>query len=101
MDGIRINVPEKEIAEFCRKYHIRKLAFFGSVLRADFRSDSDVDVLVEFEPGHTPGFALVTIQDELSKLLDGRSVDLVTPKFLHARIRKQVEKDARVAYAQR
>jgi predicted nucleotidyltransferase len=56
---------------------------------------------VEFEQGHTPGFALITIQDELSGLLGGRTIDLVTPKFLHHRILVSVEKDAKVAYAQR
>ena len=101
MAGLKIKVPRKELIEFCKKYHIKKLAFFGSVLREDFRPDSDIDVLVEFELGHTPGFALVDIQDELSGLLGGHQVDLVTPKFLHHRIRARVERDAKVAYAQR
>ncbi|MDO9130003.1 MAG: nucleotidyltransferase family protein, partial [Anaerolineales bacterium] len=88
----KIEIPKKKIAEFCRRNHIRKLALFGSVLRDDFRPDSDVDVLVEFEPGKTPGFAFITIQDELSEILGGRQVDLVTPKFLNHRIRERVEK---------
>jgi len=75
----KIKIPKKKIAEFCRKHHIRKLAFFGSVLREDFRLDSDIDMLVEFEPGHTPGFAFIDIQDELTKLF-GREVDLHTFK---------------------
>ena len=53
---VRLAVPRAAIVELCRRYHIRKLALFGSVLRDDFRPDSDVDVLVEFEPGHVPGF---------------------------------------------
>jgi len=97
----KIEIPKKKLAEFCRRNHIRKLALFGSVLRDDFRPDSDVDVLVEFEPGKTPGFAFITIQDELSEILGGRQVDLVTPKFLNHRIRERVEKEARVAYVQR
>jgi len=95
-----IEYPKNKLAAFCRKHHIRKLAFFGSVLREDFRPDSDIDVLVEFEDGHTPGFAFITIQDELSKLLGGREVELVTPKFLNYRIRERVEKEASVAYVQ-
>jgi predicted nucleotidyltransferase len=95
-----IEFSQRKLAAFCRKNNIRKLAFFGSVLRDDFRPDSDIDVLVEFEPGHTPGFAFITIQDELSRLLGGREVDLVTPKFLNHRIRKRVEMEASVAYIQ-
>lgn len=60
-----------------------------------------MDVLVEFEKGHTPGFALINIQDELSELLGGRKVDLVTLKFLNRRIRDSVEQNAKVAYIQR
>ena len=81
MDKIKIRVPRKKLAEFCRKNHIRKLAFFGSVLRDDFGPDSDVDVLVEFEPGRTPGLAFFGMQEELEKIL-GRKVDLNTPGFL-------------------
>jgi len=82
--------------EFCRKHHIRKLSLFGSVLREDFRPDSDVDVLVEFEPGKTPGFAFVDVQDELSELL-GRKVDLHTPGFLHPRILKRIEAEGEMS----
>lgn len=88
-------------AEFCLQRHIRRLALFGSVLRDDFGPESDVDVLVEFEPGHTPGLALIQIQDELSALLGGRSVDLVTPKFLHPRIREQILTEMQVQYEQK
>ncbi len=82
----------------CRHHRIRRLALFGSVLREDFRPESDVDVLVEFEPGHTPGFAFFRIQQELSELLD-RQVDLQTPAFLSAYFRDQVQGQARVLYA--
>lgn len=92
--------PEQWV-EFCLQRHIRRLALFGSVLRDDFGPESDVDVLVEFEPGHTPGLALIEIQDELSALLGGRPVDLVTPKFLHPRIREQVLTEMQVQYEQK
>jgi predicted nucleotidyltransferase len=95
-----IEFSQRKLAAFCRKNHIRKLAFFGSVLRADFKPDSDIDVLVEFEPGHTPGFAFITLQDELSRLLGGRQVDLVTSKFLNPGIRKRVEMETSVVYVQ-
>ncbi len=98
MDKIKVSVPPKKLARLCRRYHIRKLAFFGSVLRDDFNSASDVDVLVEFEEGHTPGLGFIDIQDDLSRLMGGREVDLVTPKFLDHRIRDRVLKEAQVAY---
>ena len=93
----RVDVPHDKIAEFCRRHHIRKLALFGSVLRDDFRPDSDVDVLVEFEPGHVPGLAFFGMQDELSQLL-GRKVDLNTPKFLSRYFRDRVLQQALVQY---
>ena len=65
------------IADFCQRNHIRRLALFGSVLRDDFAPESDVDVLVEFEPGTRVGFAFITVQDELSKVF-GRRVDMST-----------------------
>ena len=92
-------VPKDQLAEFCRRNHILRLALFGSILREDFRPDSDIDVLVEFEPGHVPGFGFIRLQDELSALFDGRPVDLVTPKFLNHRIRDEVLKTAEVQYA--
>lgn len=75
--GIRIKIPDEKIAGFCRGNHIRSLSLFGSVLRDDFRPDSDVDVLIEFEAGQEPGLMeLVAMQDELSQIL-GRNVDMV------------------------
>ena len=73
---IQIEIPKERIAEFCRRHHIRRLSLFGSVLREDFRPESDVDVLVEFEPGHVPGLAFFDIEEELSQML-GRRVDFV------------------------
>ena len=95
MDKLKIRVPWKKLAEFCRKNHIKKLAFFGSVLRDDFGPKSDVDVLVEFERGRTPGLAFFGMQDELGKILK-RRVDLNTPGFLSKYFRKQVMQEARV-----
>jgi uncharacterized protein len=94
-----IKVPRIQLAEFCRRHSIRRLAFFGSVLREDFTPESDVDVLVEFEPGQTPGLAFFALQDELSRIL-GRKVDLNTPGFINPYFREQVLAEARVQYDQ-
>lgn len=96
---MRPTVPKTQLAEFCRRNHIRRLALFGSVLREDFGPLSDIDVLVEFEPGHVPGLRFIRLQDELSALFGGRRVDLVTPKFLNHRIRDEVLRSAEVQYA--
>jgi len=93
----RIDIPKDRIAEFCRKNHIRRLSLFGSVLRDDFRPDSDVDVLVEFEPGQTPGFAFFEMEIELSGIL-GRKVDLNTAGFLSKYFRDEVLSEAEVQY---
>jgi predicted nucleotidyltransferase len=98
--SLRIAVDREKIAEFCRRNHIRRLSFFGSVLREDFRPDSDIDVLVEFEPGQVIGLRFIEIQDEFSSLLGGKKVDLVTPKFLNRRIRGRVLAEAEVQYAE-
>ena len=91
-------VQPEVLRAFCRRHHIRRLALFGSVPRGDVRPDSDLDVLVEFEPGHVPGLAFITIQDQLSALFGDRPVDLVTPKFLNPRIRERVLAEAEVLY---
>lgn len=95
----RITVDRQRIAEFCRKYHIRKLALFGSVLGDDFRPDSDVDVLVAFEPGQVIGLRIIDIEDELARLF-GHRVDLVSEKYLNHRIRDGVLAAAEVQYAE-
>lgn len=94
---MRIQVPQERIADFCRRNRIRKLAFFGSVLRDDFRQNSDVDVLVEFEPGHVPGLKFFSLQRELSEML-GRKVDLNTPEDLSRYYRDEVLAEAEVQY---
>jgi hypothetical protein len=93
-----IDVPQKQIQAFCQRYHVQRLALFGSVLRDDFGPTSDVDMLIEFEPGHMPGLAFIRMQDELSDLLGGHPVDLITPKFLNHRIRGRVLDEAKVIY---
>lgn len=99
LDMARFSADRRKIAEFCRRHHIRKLAFFGSVLREDFGPDSDVDVLVEFEPGHVPGLTFFAMEAELSEIL-GRRVDLNTPKFLSRYFRDQVLAEAELQYAE-
>jgi hypothetical protein len=92
-----IDFPSKRVAEFCRRNRIRRLSFFGSVLRDDFRDDSDVDVLVEFEPGTRTGYRFFAMEVELSELL-GRKVDLNTPGCLSKYFRDQVLAEAQVQY---
>jgi predicted nucleotidyltransferase len=95
-----IVIPEDKIAEFCQRHHIRKLSLFGSVLRDDFTPESDVDVLVEFEPGHVPGFiTLAGIEIELSEIL-GRKADVRTPAELSRYFRQEVLDIAEVKYVQ-
>jgi hypothetical protein len=94
----RISANQETLADFCRQNHIRRLAFFGSVLREDFSPDSDVDVLVEFEPGYIPGLSFFRMQDELSQIL-GRKVDLNTPHSLSRYFRDLVLAEAEVQYS--
>jgi predicted nucleotidyltransferase len=92
-------LPQNRLAEFCHEHHIRKLSLFGSVLTKNFRLDSDIDVLVEFEPGHVPGFAIIGMENELSRLV-GRKVDLRTAGDLSRYFRDKVVREAKVEYAQ-
>lgn len=95
-------VDQERLAAFCRQNHIERLAFFGSVLRAEFRPDSDVDVLVEFDPVHVPGlFGIARMERELSAILGGRQVDLRTAEDLSRYFRQDVLMEAEVQYAQR
>jgi predicted nucleotidyltransferase len=97
VDSTSIQIDDRLLADFCRRHHIAKLALFGSVLREEFSDDSDVDVLVEFEPGFVPGLAFFGMQDELSAILQ-RPVDLHTPKSLSRYFRELVESSADVRY---
>jgi len=96
--AVRIPVPEDVVADFCRRHHIRRLSLFGSVLRDDFRPDSDIDVLVEFEPGHRIGlFGFGGLAIALSELL-GHEVDLSTHKMLSPYFRDEVLQEAQTIY---
>ena len=93
-----ISIDRDAVSAICRRHHIKRLALFGSVLRDDFGPGSDVDVLLEFQAGHVPGLNFVSIEREFSGLLQGRRVDMVTPKFLNRRIRDQVVNSAEPLY---
>ena len=95
--GLPIQLPMDRIADFCERHGVARLSLFGSVLRDDFTPESDVDVLIEFLPGRTPGLAFFSMQDELSEML-GRQVDLNTPKFLSRAFRDEVLLEARPLY---
>jgi predicted nucleotidyltransferase len=99
--AVRASVSKEAIAAFCRRHHIRKLSLFGSVLRDDFRPDSDIDVLVEFEPGHAVGWGIIEIEEELSRLFGGgHKVDLVREKYLNPRLRDRILASAEVQYVE-
>jgi len=102
MDKHKIIIPKEKIEQFCKRNNITKLSLFGSVLGDEFSASSDIDVLVEFVSGKEPGFIrLSRMERELSGILGGRKVDLVTEQFLNRRIRERVLAQAEVQYAQR
>ena len=86
---MHVDVPQEQIAAFCRKWKIRELALFGSVLRDDFRPDSDVDVLVEFEDGYHPGFRGWNRMIEELEATFGRTVDLVQKTLINNPYRRR------------
>lgn len=97
----KINLPKDKVVEFCKRNHIAKLSLFGSILREDFNTESDIDILVEFQAGHEPGyFGLAHMERELSNFLGGKKVDLRTPNELSKYFRKDVLALAEVQYAQ-
>lgn len=95
----KVRIATQQIESFCQRHHIRSLAVFGSVTREDFEPSSDVDVLVDFEPGHTPGFDFFLLETELSELF-GRKVDLQTANFLSPEIRQSALAEAVTIYEQ-
>ena len=97
LNQAKIKLPMGEIVAFCRRHHIRQLALFGSALREDFGPDSDLDILVEFEPGHVPGLSFFVMEEELSQIL-GHKVDLNTPQFLSRYFRNEVQAEAVILY---
>ena len=96
---LEVLLSSHPLKDFCQKHHIRQLSFFGSVVRDDFGPQSDIDVLVEFEPDHIPGYDFFSMEAELSQLL-GRKVDLETINFLSPEIRHTVLSEAVPAYEQ-
>ena len=92
-----ITIDKKALADFCQKHHVQKLSLFGSAIRPDFKSISDIDVLAEFEPGQTPGLAFFTLAEELSAFF-GRKVDLNTPRSLSPYFRDQVLSESETLY---
>lgn len=99
--SVKINIPKDKIAEFCRRNRIHRLALFGSVLRDDFGPESDVDVLVEFEPdARVDFFELYDMEQEFGRLLGGRKVDLNTSKSLSKYFRDEVMQEAEEQYVQ-
>ncbi len=99
MDISSFQFSAEHIKAFCQRYFIRKMAFFGSFVRDDFGEEGDIDVLVEFEPNHIPGFDFFTIEAELSAML-GRKVDLQTAQFLSPEIRTSALAEMVIAYEQ-
>lgn len=95
-----VRVPQPQLTELCRRHHIRRLWLFGSMLRGDGGPHSDVDVLVEFQQGHTPGWEIVDIEDDFSQLFGGRKVDMVNPKYLSRRLKDRVLAAAQLQYEQ-
>ena len=93
-------IDDKQLARFCRAHHIRKLALFGSVLKGTARPDSDIDLLVEFDPDATPSLLdMVAMEQALSAMLGGKRVDLRTPRDLSRYFRDEVVQTAAVQYA--
>jgi predicted nucleotidyltransferase len=96
-----ITIDQERVAEFCQTHNIRRLSLFGSALHGDLGPDSDIDLLVEFAPGHTPGLlGIARMERELSSLLGGRKVDLRTPEDLSRYFREDVLREAEVQYAE-
>lgn len=97
----RLSIDHEQLAGFCRRHRIRRLSLFGSVLAGTAGPDSDIDLLVEFDPGAEPGLlTLAGMEAELSSLLDGQRVDLRTPRDLSRYFRDDVVRSAEVQYAQ-
>jgi predicted nucleotidyltransferase len=95
----KVRIPSQLIESFCQEHHIRSLAIFGSFTRDDFSPDSDIDILVDFEPGHIPGFDFFLIEVELTRMF-GRKVDLQTASFLSPGIRQSALSEAVTLYEQ-
>jgi hypothetical protein len=93
-----IDFSREALVDLCRRHHIRRLSLFGSVLREEFGPDSDIDVLVEFDPSHVVGFRIFRVEEELSRLFGGHRVDLVNPKYLNRHVKDRILSSAQVQY---
>ena|SRR5258708_22372844 len=93
-----ITIDRKTLANFCENHHVQKLSLFGSAVRADFQPGSDLDLLIKFQPGHTPGLAFFTLSEELSVFFQ-RTVDLNTPRSLSPYFLEQVLSESEVLYS--
>jgi hypothetical protein len=97
----RVHLDRDRLAAICRNYHVHRLAVFGSALRDDFRPDSDVDLLIEFDSGFRPGLiGLHELEQELSAAFRGHRIDMVNPRYLNRRIRERVLNEAEVQFAE-
>jgi predicted nucleotidyltransferase len=99
MSRARIEFSQAELEAICRRRAVKRLALFGSVLRDDFRPDSDVDVLVEFDPDAPDDVSILPIFDELEELFGGRQIDLVEVEFLNPHMKKALQRDVEELYA--
>ncbi|GMV99577.1 MAG: nucleotidyltransferase [Candidatus Hydrogenedentota bacterium] len=95
---MKIAVEREDLAAVCRRHHIVRLALFGSVLRDDFRPDSDVDVLAEFAAGHHPGWDIVNVEEDLSNLYGGHPVEILNPKYINPHLREEILRTAVLQY---
>lgn len=93
-----LEIQRDQLAELCRRHRIRRLSVFGSALRDDFGPDSDLDLLIEFEPGYSPGWDIIHVENDLSRLFGGRTIDIVNPKFLNPRLRQRILDSAVLEY---
>jgi uncharacterized protein len=95
-------LDQQELTSFCRRHHVRRLSLYGSAVRGELRSDSDLDFLIEYDPDHRPGLeSLQQIQDELAEVCGGRRVDLVNPKYLNPRLKDRILAEAQIIYGER
>lgn len=98
MQAATIDLSPARIGEVCQRHHIQRLWVFGSALRPDFGPASDIDLLVEFEPGHTPGWEIVDMEDDISRVFGGRRVDMVNPRYLNPRVKDRILSTAQLRY---
>jgi predicted nucleotidyltransferase len=98
MVPLKLSFSRADLEDVCRRRHIRRLSVFGSVLRDDFGPDSDVDLLVEFEPGHVVGFAIIDVEADLSRVFGGRRVDSHNPKFLNRHLKDGILSSSELLY---